>query len=118
MQLQIVEFATGSMTRPEKLVVRLTDISGPEERGKVDEISAHACINDMSVVRSPGPNASAAGDREHAHTHTHTHIVSEALSCPGVCATQPDYRTGSGSNGSVTAEELKGLLLSTVELSR
>jgi hypothetical protein len=41
------------MTRPEKLVVRLTDISGPEERGKVDEISAHACINDMSVVRAP-----------------------------------------------------------------
>jgi NAD-dependent dihydropyrimidine dehydrogenase PreA subunit len=50
LQLQIVEFATGSMTRPEKLVVRLTDLSGPEERGKVDEISAHACINDMSVV--------------------------------------------------------------------
>lgn len=49
-QLQIVEFATGSMTRPEKLVVRLTDTAGPEERGKVDEISAHACINDMSVV--------------------------------------------------------------------
>jgi hypothetical protein len=39
------------MTRPETLVVRLTDTAGPEERGKVDEISAHACINDMSVVR-------------------------------------------------------------------
>lgn len=39
------------MTRPEKLVVRLTDTAGAEERGKVDEISAHACINDMSVVR-------------------------------------------------------------------
>ena len=39
------------MTRPEKLVVRLTDTAGPEERGKVDEISAHACINDVSVVR-------------------------------------------------------------------
>lgn len=56
-RLQIVEFATGSTTRPEKLVVRLTDISGPDERGKVDEISAHACINDMSVVR-PNPDPS------------------------------------------------------------
>ena len=48
-RLRIVEFATGSMARPEKLVVRLTDVSPPEERGKVDEVSAHACINDMSV---------------------------------------------------------------------
>jgi hypothetical protein len=33
-------------------------------------------------------------------------------------AVQPDYRTGSRDGGSVSAEELKGLLLSTVELSR
>ena len=61
-RLRIVEFATGSMARPEKLVVRLTDVSPPEERGKVDEVSAHACINDMSVpdFRTPGDDVIAA----------------------------------------------------------
>ena len=42
------EFAkTGSMARPERLTVRLTDIA--TDAGQLDEISAHACINDMSV---------------------------------------------------------------------
>jgi len=93
------------MTRPEKLVVRLTDTAGPEERGKVDEISAHACINDMSVVCNlPNQQPQQTADCSH-----------ESLM---FVAVQPDYRTGSGDSGSVTAEELKGLLLSTVELSR
>ena len=87
-RLRIVEFATGSMARPEKLVVRLTDVSPPEERGKVDEVSAHACINDMSVPDFRTP------------------VLGDVLPA------------GRGSDDVIAAQALKELLLSTVELSR
>ena len=47
-RLQIVEFATGSMVRPDKLIIHLVDVS--TDKGTVDEITAHACINSASSV--------------------------------------------------------------------
>ena len=58
-RLEVVEYATGSMTRPERLVVRLTDIAS--DKGSIDEISAHACINDMSVPDFRTDDASGTG---------------------------------------------------------
>ena len=63
-RLEVVEYATGSMARPERLTVRLTDIA--TDKGQVDEISAHACINDMSVpdfrTQTPGQGTISSHD--------------------------------------------------------